>query len=87
MRRIISIFILSILILGKTLATHNRAGEITYKQLSDLTYELTITTFTYVLSQADRQSLDVIWGDNSTSTAIRILRQQLPNYYQKNIYK
>ena len=35
-------------------ATHNRAGEITYRQLSDLTYEITITTFTYTLSLADR---------------------------------
>ncbi|MBG0858126.1 MAG: hypothetical protein IQL11_01390, partial [Bacteroidales bacterium] len=53
-------------------ATHNRAGEITYVQLSDLTYEITITTFTYTLSFADRQQLDVNWGDNSISTASRI---------------
>ena len=50
-------------------ATHNRAGEITYVQLSDLTYEITITTFTYTLSFADRPTLDVEWGDNTTSTA------------------
>ncbi len=53
-------------------ATHNRAGEITYVQLSDLTYEITITTFTYTLSFADRNQLDVEWGDNSTSIAPRI---------------
>ncbi|MBK9389085.1 MAG: gliding motility-associated C-terminal domain-containing protein [Bacteroidetes bacterium] len=68
-------------------ATHNRAGEITYVQLSDLTYEITITTFTYTLSFADRKSLDVEWGDNSTSTAPRISETLLPNYYKKNIYK
>ncbi|MBN1387540.1 MAG: gliding motility-associated C-terminal domain-containing protein [Bacteroidales bacterium] len=68
-------------------STHNRAGEITYKQLSDLTYEITITTFTYVLSQADRDFLDVDWGDGTISTASRIFKGQLPNYYQKNIYK
>lgn len=67
--------------------THNRAGEITYVQLSDLTYEITITTFTYVLSQADRDFLDVNWGDGTISTAARIFKGQLPNYYQKNIYK
>ncbi len=39
-------------------ATHNRAGEITYKQISELTYEVTITTFTYVLSLADRPALE-----------------------------
>ena len=52
-------------------ATHNRAGEITYVQLSDLTYEITLTTFTYTKSLADRPQLDVNWGDNSISTASR----------------
>lgn len=73
-------------------ATHNRAGEITYVQLSDLTYEITITTFTYTKSFADRPQLDINWGDNSISTASRIngpnqKGEVLPNYYKKNIYK
>jgi gliding motility-associated-like protein len=68
-------------------ATHNRAGEITYVQLSDLTYEITITTFTYTLSLADRRTLDVDWGDNSTSVAPRVDTTLLPNYYRKNVYK
>jgi gliding motility-associated-like protein len=67
-------------------ATHNRAGEITYVQLSDLTYRITITTFTYTLSFADRPQLDVEWGDNSTSTAQRISMLTLPNFYRRNIY-
>jgi hypothetical protein len=68
-------------------ATHNRAGEITYVQLSDLSYEITITTFTYTLSFADRPTLNVEWGDNSTSVAQRISMLTLPNYYRRNIYK
>jgi gliding motility-associated-like protein len=68
-------------------ATHNRAGEITYVQLSDLTYEITLTTFTYTLSFADRPTLNVEWGDNSTSVAPRISMLTLPNYYRRNIYK
>jgi gliding motility-associated-like protein len=68
-------------------ATHNRAGEITYVQLSDLSYEITITTFTYTLSFADRPTLNVEWGDNSTSIAPRISMLTLPNYYRRNIYK
>jgi len=72
---------------GEVSATHNRAGEITYVQLSDLTYEITITTFTYTLSLADRSQLDVEWGDNSTSVAPRINQLLLPNYYKRNIYK
>lgn len=68
-------------------ATHNRAGEITYVQISDLTYEITITTFTYTQSYADRDELDVSWGDNSVSTAPRVEKTLLPNYYFRNIYK
>ncbi|MEE4215597.1 MAG: gliding motility-associated C-terminal domain-containing protein [Bacteroidales bacterium] len=86
MKRLSIILIFSAL-LGTSYATHNRAGEITYVQLSDLTYEITITTFTYVLSQADRDFLDVDWGDGTMSTAVRVFKGQLPNYYQKNIYK
>lgn len=70
----------------KISATHNRAGEITYVQLSDLTFEITITTFTYTLSFADRQQLEVSWGDNSTSVAERNSILYLPNYYKRNIY-
>jgi gliding motility-associated-like protein len=69
-------------------ATHNRAGEITYVQVSDLTYKITITTFTYTLSYADRPQLTVEWGDNSTSVATRPADSMfyLPNYYRKNVY-
>ncbi len=67
-------------------ATHNRAGEITLKQIDELTYEITITTFTYTLSQADRNQLEVQWGDNSFSIAPRISITKLPYYYQKNVY-
>lgn len=86
MKHILSIFILFTLAVN-AYGTHNRAGEITYKQLSDLSYEITITTFTYILSQADRDYLDVDWGDGTISTAERSFKGQLPNYYQKNIYK
>ncbi len=67
-------------------ATHNRAGEITLKQIDELTYEITITTFTYTLSQADRNRLEVQWGDNTFSYANRISITKLPYFYQRNIY-
>src|SRR5210317_1676222 len=67
-------------------ATHNRAGEITLTQLDDLTYEITITTFTYTLSQADRNRLEVQWGDNTFSYADRKSITRLPNFYQQNVY-
>jgi len=68
-------------------ATHNRAGEITYVQLSDLTYEVTVTTYTYTLSYADRPELEISWGDNSFSVAKRESILFLPNYYKRNVYR
>jgi len=67
-------------------ATHNRAGEITLTQIDELTYQIQITTFTYTLSQADRDDLEVQWGDNTFSFAPRVELVKLPNYYQRNIY-
>jgi len=67
-------------------ATHNRAGEITLTQLDDLTYQIQITTFTYTLSQADRDDLEVQWGDNTFSYAPRVEITRLPYFYQKNVY-
>jgi len=86
----IRILIIALLIFSCFLnagATHNRAGEITYVQLSDLSFEITITTFTYTLSYADRPQLDIEWGDNSTSVANRESILYLPNYYKRNIYR
>ena len=55
-----------------TWATHNRAGEITYKQISAYTYQVTLVTYTDSRSvSADRPSVDIIWGDGKTSTIVR----------------
>ncbi|MCB8994864.1 MAG: gliding motility-associated C-terminal domain-containing protein [Bacteroidales bacterium] len=93
MKSLLQYIILSVLLLclpatgfNPVFATHNRAGEITLRQVKDLTYEITITTYTYVLSAADRPELEVQWGDNSTSIAPRILAFNLPNDYRKNVY-
>ena len=86
MKRLFHILCLTLFIGGPVSATHNRAGEITLKQLDDYTYEILITTFTYTESLADRSSLEVKWGDNTTSFAPRISITRLPNFYQKNIY-
>jgi gliding motility-associated-like protein len=86
MRKTALIFILLCSLALSGFATHNRAGEITYKQLSGLTYQFTITTFTFSLSAADRDQLEVQWGDNTTSIAQRISKVLLPNNYFHNIY-
>ncbi len=49
-------------------ATHNRAGEITYRQIGALTIEATITTYTKASStSADRDSLTLNWGDGTST--------------------
>ena len=72
MKRLLFPILLLLYVVSPLLATHNRAGEITLTQIDDLTYEITITTFTYTLSQADRNRLEVQWGDNTFSYADRI---------------
>lgn len=53
-------------------ATHNRAGEITYTHLTGFTYKITIHTYTKASSvAADRDSLEIIWGDGTKDTLPR----------------
>ncbi|MDO8898524.1 MAG: gliding motility-associated C-terminal domain-containing protein [Bacteroidales bacterium] len=86
------LLILLFLLLWGTLyvsATHQRAAEITYKWLGGLTYEVTITMYTYTPSPADdaRTSLPIRWGDNSISDIPRITFNALPDNYTLNVYQ
>ncbi|MBC8147377.1 MAG: gliding motility-associated C-terminal domain-containing protein, partial [Bacteroidetes bacterium] len=71
-----------------SIITHNRAGEITYKQISELKYEVTVITYTATGpgQVADRPNLDVNWGDGTLSVVARIEEIKLPNYYKRNKY-
>ncbi|NOU48625.1 MAG: T9SS type B sorting domain-containing protein [Bacteroidales bacterium] len=70
-------------------ATHQRAAEISYTWVSGLTFEVTITMYTYTPSMADdsRFTLPILWGDNSTSDIPRIVFTNLPDNYSLNIYR
>ncbi|MDD3741526.1 MAG: hypothetical protein PHH30_09810, partial [Bacteroidales bacterium] len=80
--------ILLILFVLQLHATHNRAGEITYRQISDLTFEVTIITYTATGPgwTADRPELEVLWGDNTSNVLPRIEEVFLPDYYKRNKY-
>jgi hypothetical protein len=53
-------------------ATHNRAGEITYKWISGYTYSITLTTYTDDgPSIADRCQMTLYFGDGDSCQAIR----------------
>ena len=71
MKKYLVFLILSIWFTGSVFATHQRAGEITFKYISGLTYEITIVTYSFELSLADRYELDIYWGDNTKSTLLR----------------
>lgn len=79
--------LIAILLIGKwAFATHQRAGEISYRYISGLTYEFTITTYTYTPSPADRPEIEVVWGDGQTSVIQRNSKVNLENNISRNIY-
>ena len=70
-------------------ATHNRAGEITYKHVSGFTYEFTITTYTKVSgvsADADRSRLGISWGDGTFDSLDRLSQVFLLADIKQNKY-
>lgn len=71
-------------------ATHNRAGEITYKQIDDLTIRVTVTTYTKTSSSSvDRDSILLFWGDGSSEFIYRTNGNgvSLANDVKRNTYE
>jgi len=85
---ILGLLLLFVIIPVALQATHNRAGEITYKQISDLTYQITVTTYTSTGPEpvADRPKLEVQFGDGTKAEVNRIEEVYLPDYYKRNKY-
>ena len=88
-----SISILTFLLLIFSLqASHNRAGEITFKQTASLTFEISVYTYTKASSlQADRDSLQLFFGDGASLWIQRVngLNNEgeiVGNDIKKNIY-
>ncbi len=71
-------------------ATHYRAGELTFRQLGYLSYEVTVTTYTTALANLeppDTDTLPVDWGDGTITMAGRV-NANFPNSdYKINVYK
>lgn len=72
-------------------ATHNRAGEIHIRQTGALTIEATIITWTKASStNADRDTLTIVWGDGTSETVWRVNGggegEILPNDIKYNRY-
>jgi gliding motility-associated-like protein len=86
MRRFFAIVFFLLFVSSVSFATHMRAGEITYVWKGGLTYEITILTYTYTPSLADRPEYEISWGDGTTSIIPRIQKINLPNDISKNNY-
>lgn len=73
------------------MATHNRAGEIHIEQIGELTIRATIITYTKASSiPADRDSLEICWGDGTCENVARANGggngEILPNDIKYNLY-
>lgn len=89
MKTISTLFLL--LMAFSALATHNRAGEIHIEQIGELTIRATIITYTKASSTlADRDSLEICWGDGTCQSVARSNGggngQILPNDVKYNLY-
>lgn len=81
---------------GKASATHNRAGEITYKHISGYRYQIIVYTYCYTLTEADRDELEVDCGDGTGTITVKregngTLLDEINalsfTYLKKNVYK
>ncbi len=70
-------------------ATHNRAGEITYRHLTGLTYEVSVTIFADPNSPAiARKEIEVDWGDNTKRDSLNVSQEfnVVPGFIRKRIW-
>ncbi len=70
-------------------ATHNRGGEITFRHLNNLTYEITVVTYTKDQNAADRPTLPVSYNYGNPvrmDTVVRQSRTFVGNDIVRNIY-
>ncbi|MBR9830863.1 gliding motility-associated C-terminal domain-containing protein [bacterium] len=89
------LYLLSFVMLSANLfATHNRAGEIVYRHVSGLTYEVTFITYSDPLSDASKRTeIKVCWGDegicndNNSTSLQRTLILNINSNVQRNEWK
>ena len=68
------LFIIVLLVVKTSLATHYRAGEILYEYVGPLTYRATIVTYTETggsSNLADQDSVYLNWGDGTIEAVVR----------------
>lgn len=88
MKRYLFIIFFLVSLVKVSLATHQRAAEITYRHIDGLTYQFTVTMYTRTSSPADdyRDSIPIVWGDGSVEMIPRIDFYPLGNDISFNRY-
>lgn len=81
-------FLLVLLGSYQAIATHNRAGEITYRQTGPLSFEITLITFTdpTTLAHQQRTELYFAFSDNTQDTFPRISETLVDANISRNEY-
>jgi gliding motility-associated-like protein len=87
MKRFLGLLFLAVISFYFANATHNRAGEITFNQISLLTYKVQIVTYTKTSSPADRPALEINWGDGAKDSLLRISKISVGNDISRNYYE
>jgi gliding motility-associated-like protein len=81
--------VLLLAIIGISHASHYRAGEITYKQISGLTYKVMVVTYTNpksVEANKETKSIVINWGDTIETEVSRTQMELLNPDVQRNTY-
>lgn len=52
-------------------ATHNRAGEISFRKIGVNQFEITLITYTRIETPADRPIIQIDWGDGTIDSLVR----------------
>lgn len=89
MKHLFTLVFALLIIVSGVYATHNRAGEITYRHIDGNTYEFTVYTCTKTSAPADRPFLPIFWGDGSPADSlerINIIFDPIKDA-QSNVYK
>jgi gliding motility-associated-like protein len=79
-KKVVFLFLILLTKLSPIYATHNRAGEITYRRIFDANnpnsykYEATVTTYTRLPANQipDRCEVEIVWGDGTLDTIQRV---------------
>lgn len=85
-KSILITFIITLLVINNSKATDIMAGEITFKSINYLTYEIVIETYTNTSGGDERDTIEINFGDGTKELIARISKSDFGNDIQYNKY-